>query len=215
MLHLQDCDTILVNVAFWKQIISETYMTKQQEHWKMVHKYIWSEAEISAFPYTHQYFCGKTIEDALKHLNYHLALKIKNMDPCTKISRTCSAVMAIFLYACKYCTLTAELENKISAMKMRCYRKLPKSHTKTTFPMMYCLTSFKGCFGKRFLENAPVDFVYYKCFFFNRWDAIVCKQNNVYAIESPLIQTSDSTPVKQISRSSNFSLLCDVPIFIC
>ena len=34
-----------------------------------------------------------------------------------------SLVTSIFLYACKSWTLTAELQKRIQAMKMRCYRK--------------------------------------------------------------------------------------------
>ena len=35
-----------------------------------------------------------------------------------------SLVTSIFLYACESCTLTAELQRKIQAMEMRCYRKI-------------------------------------------------------------------------------------------
>ena len=35
-----------------------------------------------------------------------------------------SLVTSIFLYACESWTLTAELERKIQAMEMRCYRKI-------------------------------------------------------------------------------------------
>ena len=33
-------------------------------------------------------------------------------------------VTSIFLYACESCTLTVELQRKIQAMEMRCYRKV-------------------------------------------------------------------------------------------
>ena len=36
----------------------------------------------------------------------------------------CSLVIAIFLYACESWTLTIELQKKIQAFEMRCYRKL-------------------------------------------------------------------------------------------
>ena len=36
----------------------------------------------------------------------------------------CSLVTAIFLYACESWTLTAELQRKVQAMEMRCYRKI-------------------------------------------------------------------------------------------
>ena len=35
-----------------------------------------------------------------------------------------SLVTSIFLYACESWTLTAELQKRIQAMEMRCYRKL-------------------------------------------------------------------------------------------
>ena len=35
-----------------------------------------------------------------------------------------SLVISIFLYACESCTLTAELQRRIQAMEMRCYRKI-------------------------------------------------------------------------------------------
>ena len=35
-----------------------------------------------------------------------------------------SLVTSIFLYACKLWTLTAELQRRIQAMEMRCYRKI-------------------------------------------------------------------------------------------
>ena len=37
---------------------------------------------------------------------------------------TCSLVTSIFLYACESWTLTAELQRRIQAMEMRCYRKV-------------------------------------------------------------------------------------------
>ena len=36
----------------------------------------------------------------------------------------CSIVTPIFLYACESWTLTAELQRRIQAMEMRCYRKI-------------------------------------------------------------------------------------------
>ena len=36
-----------------------------------------------------------------------------------------SLVTSIFLYACESWTLTAELQRRIQAMEMRCYRKIP------------------------------------------------------------------------------------------
>ena len=37
-----------------------------------------------------------------------------------------SLVTSIFLYACESWTLTAELQRRIQAMEMRCYRKIPR-----------------------------------------------------------------------------------------
>ena len=37
-----------------------------------------------------------------------------------------SLVTSIFLYACKSWTLTAELQRRIQAMEMGCYRKIPR-----------------------------------------------------------------------------------------
>ena len=36
----------------------------------------------------------------------------------------CSLVASIFLYACESWTLTAELQRRIQAIEMRCYRKI-------------------------------------------------------------------------------------------
>ena len=49
-------------------------------------------------------------------------------DKCISISSKIrlmrSLVKSIFLYACESWTLTAELQRKIQAMEMRCYRKI-------------------------------------------------------------------------------------------
>ena len=42
----------------------------------------------------------------------------------SKIRLMHSLVISIFLYACEFWTLTAELERRIQAMEMRCFRKL-------------------------------------------------------------------------------------------
>ena len=42
----------------------------------------------------------------------------------TKAQRMRSLVTSIFLYACQSWTLTAELQRRIQAMEMRCYRKI-------------------------------------------------------------------------------------------
>ena len=42
----------------------------------------------------------------------------------SKIRLMCFLVTSIFLYACKSWTLTAELQRRIQAMEMRCYRKI-------------------------------------------------------------------------------------------
>ena len=33
-------------------------------------------------------------------------------------------ILSVLLYACESCTLTAELQRRIQAMEMRCYRKI-------------------------------------------------------------------------------------------
>ena len=45
-----------------------------------------------------------------------------------------SLVTCIFLYACESWTLTAELQRRIQAMKMRCYCKILQSHAKNMLP---------------------------------------------------------------------------------
>ena len=42
----------------------------------------------------------------------------------SKIRLIRSLVTSIFLYACESWTLTAELQRRIQAMEMRCYRKI-------------------------------------------------------------------------------------------
>ena len=48
----------------------------------------------------------------------------KNIVLSSKIRLMRSLVISIFLYACESWTLTAELERRIQAMEMRCFRKL-------------------------------------------------------------------------------------------
>ena len=48
----------------------------------------------------------------------------KNIVPSSNIRLMRSQVISIFLYACESWTLTAELERRIWAMEMRCFRKL-------------------------------------------------------------------------------------------
>ena len=42
----------------------------------------------------------------------------------SKIRLKCSLVTSIFLYTCESSTLTAELQRRVQAMEMRCYRKI-------------------------------------------------------------------------------------------
>ena len=48
----------------------------------------------------------------------------KSISLSSKIRLMRSLVTAIFLYACEAWTLTAELQRRIQAMEMRCYRKI-------------------------------------------------------------------------------------------
>ena len=48
----------------------------------------------------------------------------KSISLSSKIRLMRSLVTSIFLYACESWTLTAELQRRIQAMKMRCYRKI-------------------------------------------------------------------------------------------
>ena len=50
--------------------------------------------------------------------------KDKNLSTKSKVRLLRSLVTSIFLYACESWTLTAELQQRISAMEMRCYRRL-------------------------------------------------------------------------------------------
>ena len=52
----------------------------------------------------------------------------------SKIRLMRSLVTSIFLYACESWALTAELQRRIQAMEMRCYRIYYTSHTKTMLP---------------------------------------------------------------------------------
>ena len=60
----------------------------------------------------------------------------KNISLSSKIRLMRSLVTSLFLYACEAWTLTAELQRRIPAMEMRCYRKILHytSHTKTMLP---------------------------------------------------------------------------------
>ena len=48
----------------------------------------------------------------------------KSISLSSKIRPTRSLVTSTFLYACESWTLTAELQRRIQAMEMRCYRKI-------------------------------------------------------------------------------------------
>ena len=48
----------------------------------------------------------------------------KNITLQSKVRLMRSLAISIFLYACETWTLTADLQRRISAMEMRCYRKL-------------------------------------------------------------------------------------------
>ena len=52
----------------------------------------------------------------------------KNISLRTKIHLMRSLALSVFLYACETWTLTTELEKKILAMEMRCYRKILGIH---------------------------------------------------------------------------------------
>ena len=54
----------------------------------------------------------------------------KSISLSFKIRLTRSLVTSIFLYACESWTLTAELQNRIQTMEMRCYRKILHSSYK-------------------------------------------------------------------------------------
>ena len=43
-------------------------------------------------------------------------------------------IVSIFMYACESWTLIAELQRRIRATEMRCYRKILRCHTKTILP---------------------------------------------------------------------------------
>ena len=48
----------------------------------------------------------------------------KTISLSSMIRLMCSLVTSIFLYACESWTVTAELQRRIQAMEMRCYRKI-------------------------------------------------------------------------------------------
>ena len=48
----------------------------------------------------------------------------KNIAISSKIRLMCSLTMAIFLYACETWTITADIERRMQALEMRCFRKL-------------------------------------------------------------------------------------------
>ena len=47
----------------------------------------------------------------------------KSISLSSRIRLMRSLVTSVFLYACELCTFTAELQRRIQAMEMRCYRK--------------------------------------------------------------------------------------------
>ena len=53
------------------------------------------------------------------------ALNDRSISLSSQIRLMCSIVTSIFLYACESWTLAAELQRRIEAMEMSCYRKIP------------------------------------------------------------------------------------------
>ena len=58
----------------------------------------------------------------------------KSIPLSSKIRLMCSLVTSIFLHACESWTLTAELQRRIQAMEMRCYRKILHISYKAMLP---------------------------------------------------------------------------------
>ena len=50
--------------------------------------------------------------------------KDRRISLSSKIRLMCSLATSIFLYTCESGTLTAELQRRLQAMEMRCYRKI-------------------------------------------------------------------------------------------
>ena len=48
----------------------------------------------------------------------------KNISLASKVKLMRTLILSTFLYACESCTLTAEIERRIQALEMRCYRRL-------------------------------------------------------------------------------------------
>ena len=48
----------------------------------------------------------------------------KNMSLASKVKLMRTLILSTFVYACKSWTLTAELDRRIQALEMRCYRRL-------------------------------------------------------------------------------------------
>ena len=48
----------------------------------------------------------------------------KNIAIGSKITLMCPRVMSIFLYACETWTITADIERRIHALEIKCFRKL-------------------------------------------------------------------------------------------
>ena len=48
----------------------------------------------------------------------------KNISPASKVKLMRTLILSTFFYACESCILTAEIERRIHALEMRCYRKL-------------------------------------------------------------------------------------------
>ena len=53
-----------------------------------------------------------------------MEVRDNNISMQYKIILLCALILFIFLYACKTWTLTAELQRKIQALEMRCYRTI-------------------------------------------------------------------------------------------
>ena len=49
----------------------------------------------------------------------------KNISLASKVKLMRTLILSTFLYACESWTLTAEIERRIQALEMRCYRRLP------------------------------------------------------------------------------------------
>ena len=67
---------------------------------------------------------SRTAQTSEAHSRQKIMWRDKNISLASRVKLMRTLILSTFLYACESWTLTAEIERRIQALEMRCYRKL-------------------------------------------------------------------------------------------